>query len=215
MSACLTDMQIALLVTGKASPALRGALHEHLLICDACRRLVAACVKSERTDSLSEVGEADAGPFTVGHAPPWLRQIAETVARAERQTVPSGRVRQVLSLDWLVWDAAAEAPTLAAAPQTDRIPGLPTLASADRRLLVHFRRPDPDGPIVAYVIRETVAVLTDLRLVLTDRGLSFPVREDGSAELTGVGAEELAGMRVQIEMGPLAQENDRRRPPES
>jgi len=206
MADCLTDMQIALLVTGKASPALRGALSEHLLICDACRRLVAACVKSERTDSPSAVGEADAGPITVGNAPPWLHRVVEAVAGAKRQTVSPGTLRQIISLDWLVWDAAAEAPALAAAPQTDRIAGLPTLASPDRHLLVHFRRPDPDGPIVAYVIREVPMAQVSLRLVLPDRGLSFPVGEDGTANLAGVNAAELAGVKVQLEVGPLEPE---------
>jgi hypothetical protein len=207
-------MQIALLVTGKASPALRGALSEHLSICDECRRLVAACVKSNRTDLPSAVGEADAGPITVGHAPPWLRRVVEAVAGAKLPTVPSGTIRQIISLEWLVWDAAAEAPVLAAEPQTDRIAGLPTLASTDRQVLVHFRRPDADGPILAYVICQSVAKYAGLRLVLPERGLSFPVGADGKAELTGVTAEELVGVRVQLEMAPLPPGERMREPPE-
>jgi hypothetical protein len=200
MSGCLSDMQIALLVAGKASPALRRALSEHLLNCDECRRLVAACIKAERRDPPLEAEEAEAGPITVGNEPPWIHEIVDLMAGAERPTVISGLLRRIIPLVWLPPDPAAAAPVLAAAPEIDRVAELPTLASADRHVLVHFRRRDLGGPLVAYVIREGTAEPGSVRLVLPDRGLSFPVGADGTVELVGVGVEELAGVRVQLEM---------------
>lgn len=206
MSECLTDMQIALLVAGRASRALRRVLNDHLLACDECRRLVAACVMAERLDSPSVDREADAGPVTVGNDPPWIRDIVETMAGAERPTVDSGTLRRIVTLEWLARDEGTEAPVLAAAPRTERIAGLPTLASADRQVLVHFRRPDPDGPIVAYVIRQGGEGPAGLHLALPERGLSFPVAPDGTAPLPGLDVEELVGLSIQLELAPLGPE---------
>jgi hypothetical protein len=202
MSECLTDMQIALLAAGKASPALRSTLSEHLLVCDECRRLVAACVKAERVDSPSVGEEMDIGAISMGHDLPWISRVVEAVASAKQSTTTTGAIRRIISLEWLTWDTAGS-PVLAAAPQTDRIAGLPTLASADRQVLVHFRCPDPGGPIVAHVLRKGEHDEGAISLVLPERGLSFPVGAQGTAELTGVTAEELVGVRVQLEMTPL------------
>ncbi len=204
MSGCLTDMQITLLVAGKASPALCRVLGEHLLACEECRRLVAACVKAERLDPLVGAEEADAGPITVGNAPPWIRRVVEIAAGAQRPTVSSGTIRQIVPLEWLAADWPAEGVVLAAAPQIDQVAGLPTLASADRQVLVHFRRVEPGGPIVAYVIRQGESGTGGTQLVLPERGLSFPVGPQGTAELTGVDARDLVGVKVQLEMTPLS-----------
>ncbi len=101
MSKCPSDMQIAMLIAGRASVALRRRLGEHLLVCDRCRRLFAEAVKDERETSLAP--HAGEGPSEASVAPrdrALIEGVLEGISGTLGATVGCGPPRRIVPLQF-------------------------------------------------------------------------------------------------------------------
>ncbi len=208
MSNCLTNMQIALMVTGNGSLALRRALSEHLLSCDDCRQLLAAAVFAEREGSSSVGIETDRGPSTVQVDATVMCEILDKIVPLTDTASERSPVRQIIPLVEMSHAISDEAPVLAARPDRGESTDLPVLASPDRQIVVRFRQPKPDGPFVAYVIKKGKHHAGRVHLAFPSVGISLPVGEEGEVELPGIDKAELHHGRIELELTPLRRPED-------
>jgi hypothetical protein len=193
----LSDMDIARLLTGSGSRALHQALAEHLDACAACRDLLAQAAIAQRDDSQGT--EARGGPVTVP-ADGLLVEVLETLEAAFPAIVNAPAAHHRVALAPLLIAAQTEPLALAAKPAPAQ--ALPTLASDDGTILVHFRRPSPDKPIYGFVVRRTPPAPGNMWIVFGDSKRSFPVDAGGVTELTGVREEDLLTGRLALELRP-------------
>jgi hypothetical protein len=193
----LSDMDIARLLTGSGSRALHQALAEHLDACAVCRDLMAQAAIAQRHDSQGT--EARGGPVTVP-ADGFLVEVLETLEAEFPEIVNAPAARRRIALAPLLFDAQAEPLALAAKPAPAQT--LPTLTSDDGTILVHFRRPSPDKPIHAYVVRKTPPAPGSMWIVFDDAKRSFLVDAGGVTELTGIREEDLLTGRLALELRP-------------
>jgi hypothetical protein len=192
----LSDLQIAMLVSGSGSRPQRQLLSEHLVACETCRQLLAQSAAASRADS--QTPDARGGQANVEPDSALLNELLDKMSDTHPHTVDSPAPRRVVVLV-LVEPPADEAGfALAAQPALTRPPALPTLKSPDDSVLVHFRPPAPGMPIRAYIVNKACGDSPRWRLFLGTRGLSFQADAEGEADLLGVTPEELVAVAPHI-----------------
>ena len=228
MSKCPSDMQIAMLIAGRASVALRRRLGEHLLVCDRCRQVFAEAVKDERETSLAP--HAGEGPSEASVAPrdrALIEGVLEGISGTLGATVGCGPPRRIVPLQFrggagepAVW-AAKEATRRAtgetsggAIGETSGGPGEETIeeadqasetpvaecASADERYQVSFYRARAGGGFRAVVRRPSGHGPMPARLAFPTLDLSFPVDAKGRTPVMTLEGILLESCRVDVEV---------------
>ncbi|MCK4305647.1 MAG: hypothetical protein KAY24_15525 [Candidatus Eisenbacteria sp.] len=207
----LSEFEIAILVAGAGSRALRQALSEHLLECEQCRLLLAASVEAERAAPRCTAVDGGAGLETVerDRDRPFIQQILERMADQRSATVMPSPVVHCIHLSRVHWDEGERRAALAAKPAVDGDTELPTLTSADGQILVHFRQTGQGDSYRAYVVRTGQSKGGGLRLSFPELSRSFPIDERGEVDLPGIDREALAGSSIQIELSPLPPASER------
>lgn len=192
----LSDIEIALLLTGGGSRALHQVLTEHLEACAACRALLVESALADRAGSQGSEGRG--GPATV---PPdgAVARVLQAMEAAFPETVNSPAARRRIPLVPLS-PSCADRPVLAA--QSLSADTLPTLTSDDGSVVVHFRRPEPGGPIRAYVVRRAPSQPGQMWIVFAGGQRAFPVDSGGEADLPGIAESDLLDGRLALELRP-------------
>ncbi len=191
MKKCLDDMQIAMLVSGTGSAALRRTYSDHIRLCEPCRDILVAAVLAmrdlERAESVGDVATPQEIEAILGKI--LVQQEAETEVNG-----PSGIIPLVAFAE-----ASELVPSLAAKSETSE-KALQTLASPTRGIVVVFLRSTSSDQFVARVVRGTADRAGKLRIVFPDKGLSFPIQDDGSAELTSITRADFEPGKVQLQI---------------
>lgn len=211
MTEHLTDMQIALLSTGRGSEALRAGLAAHLANCAECAERLAACVRWEREFTAFSAGSA--AERAAESAPgPAARERLRAAFASSAGASATGRgaiVRRLRPLLERLPDlgASRNEPLFAPMAADDRGGSaaagevdLPILATEDHALLVRFRRLGSSGRVRGYVIARKGALPGRLALRLPGRDLSFPVSAEGEIDLPEISLDELAAGRIEISL---------------
>ncbi|MBD3235361.1 MAG: hypothetical protein GF330_01490 [Candidatus Eisenbacteria bacterium] len=218
MSPHLTDMQIALLVSERASSALRASLTQHLAECEQCSALLAFCARRER-DFQAQRGELPAADGeAAAPAPPAaiFERLAAALGTSARdaappaQRRPGGPPRRVqLPLEKVTLKI------LEAFQATDPLPlaadgrppeALPSLICTDQGLLVRFRHvPDCDA-VRAHLVARPSNLPRNPTIVIPSLELSFPFEADGTALLRGIKPDDIRSRELRIEFDEPDQE---------
>lgn len=203
MTKCLSDMQIAMLVAGRASAALRRRLGEHLLVCGRCREIVVEAVKDERETSLTPHAGEDPSKGTVARDRALIEGVLEGISGTLRTTVGCGPTRCIVPLQFR--GHAGDAATLAAkeavneAGQESETP-VAECASADERYQVTFHRAGDAGGFRAIVKRPSRETPMPARLAFPALDLSFPLDADGTTPVMALEGILLESCRVDVEI---------------
>jgi hypothetical protein len=198
----LSDLEIASLISGRSSRALHQALAEHLAACDECRELLARSAVANRADPQGSATQG--GPVTVPIDSILLEAMLGALAGRVTPTVANPALP--LAVDLRAVGPAWPDEDLVLAARSSPAAALPTLASDDGSIVVHFRRPNPAASLRAYVVRKAPAAPGSLWLVFRGTGRAFAVGADGEADLPDVSEGELGQGRVQIELRPMGTE---------
>jgi hypothetical protein len=178
----LSDLEIAILVTGGGSRALRQTLSEHLNECGDCRALVAESACAQHGGDESEAGPAR------------TQGILDAMAAAAPE--PGGPDARPLRLRLLPGNED-EILALAAEPASSQ--PLRTLFSPDGSIVVCIERAGRRACLRARIARQGFAQRGTMWLVFRDTGLSFRIAPDAAIDLPGLTAKQLAAETIEIE----------------
>lgn len=192
----LTDLEIALLASGRGSRALRQSLSEHLGFCGSCRQVLAETIKAARPTTASTPETDHPDEACVG-------RILARLQAAHRDLIDPQQRAVIVPLRPLEEPAGDHAPPLAARPEPRTGGSLPALQSEDGSLLVRFLRSAGDGPLRAYLVRYAPASAGGVRIVFPARELAFTFDAAGEASLPGITEEDLSAGRIEIELRPI------------
>ncbi len=212
MSEHLTDFEILLVSTGKASHGAHQALLDHAADCDDCRERLAECAREQITaEEIDCAREADAAASPGGDDPAAIRKIVDAVSRRHRQIGPdtAGEGERVISLYEDAPEENDASYALAARPKRSAPDSLPVLRSADGRLVVRFRNVQEGDGYRAYIIGDLPGTDADIRVAFPHRDLEFPVDEKGKADLPGITIEDLPQGTIRIGLRPGGGEGER------
>jgi hypothetical protein len=218
----LTEMELAMLVSGSGSDPLRSGLAEHAGRCPECMDRLLACMTSERLvepkDVVPGAGDSSEGEVPTDRVIPGLlhgafaaehMRAAGSRPCARLRLVPlPGKLETILDAHRVDRDIQAanetsdrkdpQLPWAADATVSGLKTSFPVLASEDGRLQVRFRRPTEAGPLRAYVLAQEGEIPPGTRLLLSTRGLSFLIEEDGTADLPGVEVADLGAGVLEV-----------------
>lgn len=203
MSKCPSDMQIAMLVAGRASAALRRRLGEHLLVCDRCREIAAEAVKDERETSLAPHAGETAAEAAVARDRALIEDVLEGISSTLGVTVGGGSPRRFVPLQFR---GGAGDPAVLAAKEAAKATGahagppVAECASADGRYRVAFYRAGGEGGFRAVVHRPAEEASLPTRLAFPALDLSFPLDAEGQTPVMPLEGVLIESCRVDVEI---------------
>ncbi len=200
MSKCPSDMQIAMLIAGRASALLRRRLGEHLLVCDRCRQIFAEAVKDEREAFLApHAGEGPSEASVASRDRALIEGVLEGISGTLGATVGCGPPRRIVPLQFR---GGAGEPAVWAAKEADQASEtlVAECASADERYQVSFYRVSAEGGFRAVVRRPSGDGPMPARLAFPTLDLSFPVDAEGRTPVMTLEGILLESCRVDVEV---------------